>query len=224
KKDWESPSVALAHAEREALRTGDIVLTMVQDSLQLFRAEDPELFQSIKDRDDKVDLLNREIKFYITDLMEAVGSASHLHLQLIRILNTVSDFEKTADVIDNNLCELAAKKHSLKLEFSKEGLSELEQMHEALVQLATVSLGAFQRQDKDLAGQVLFIKRKIRKLEKSLIESHIERLVHNRRESMQTSSIHIDLLGEYRRMAGLLSNHVYSLLKESDSYNILPRR
>lgn len=224
KTDWESPSIALAHAERESLRMGDIVLSMVQDSIKLFKNFDPDLVDSIKERDDKVDLLNREIKFYITDLMEREGSGSHLYFQMMRILTAISDFEKTADVIDNNLRDLAAKKHALKLEFSREGWQELEQMAHAVGQIASLSLSAFQRQDNELAAQVLYHKRKIRKLEKTLRESHIERLVKNQKESMQTSAIHIDVLGEYRRMAGLLSNHVYSLLKESDSYNILPRR
>jgi phosphate:Na+ symporter len=224
KKDWDSPAVALAQAEREALRMGDIVVSMVHDSIKLFRHFDPDLVDSIKKRDDNVDLLNREIKFYITDLMEREGSGSHLHFQMMRILTATSDFEKAADVIDNTLRDLAQKKHNLKLEFSKEGWKELEEMAEAVGQIASLSLSAFQRQDAELAGQVLYHKRRIRKLEKTLRESHIERLVKNQKESMQTSSIHIDVLGEYRRMAGLLSNHVYSLLKESDSYNILPRR
>ncbi len=224
KKDWESPAVALAQAEREALRMGDIVISMVGDSIKLFKHYDLDLIDSIKKRDDNVDLLNREIKFYITDLMEKVGSGSHLHFQMMRILTATSDFEKAADVIDNSLRDLASKKHGLKLEFSKEGWKELEEMAESVCQIASLSLSAFQRQDAELAGQVLYHKRRIRKLEKTLRESHIERLVKNQKESMQTSAIHIDVLGEYRRMAGLLSNHVYGLLKESDSYNILPRR
>jgi Na+/phosphate symporter len=44
------------------------------------------------------------------------------------------------------------------------------------------------------------------------------------RETINTSSIHMDVLGDYRRVVGLMANHVYGLLRDSDKYNILPRR
>jgi phosphate:Na+ symporter len=55
-------------------------------------------------------------------------------------------------------------------------------------------------------------------------ENHVTRLVKGTPESIRTSSIHLDVLGEYRRIVGLLSNHVYGLLKHSDPYGLLPRR
>ena len=78
--------------------------------------------------------------------------------------------------------------------------------------------------DKDLAAKVIFHKRNIRRLEQKMRESHISRLVKGTPESILTSSIHLDVLGEYRRIVGLMSNHVYGLLKDSDPYGLLPRR
>jgi phosphate:Na+ symporter len=71
---------------------------------------------------------------------------------------------------------------------------------------------------------VIYLKRDARKMEQKMREAHISRLVKGSQESINTSSIHLDLLGEYRRIVGLMSNHVYSLLKDSDPYNLLPRK
>jgi phosphate:Na+ symporter len=85
-----------------------------------------------------------------------------------------------------------------------------------VAQVALMSISCFQRQDRDLARKVLFHKRNIRRLEKRFRESHISRLVKGRAETIFTSSIHMDVLGEYRRIVGLLSSHVYSLVKGED--------
>src|SRR4029077_5721657 len=61
KDDWQNPSVAVAHAERELLRMADMVTSMVNDSLKLFRREDVDLVHSMRKRDDHVDLLAREL-------------------------------------------------------------------------------------------------------------------------------------------------------------------
>ncbi len=220
--DWESISVAMAHAEREVLRMADIVLDMLNKSLDMFRDEDPDLEKSIRARDDRVDLLNREISLFLTQHME--GATGDSLQQMVRLISFVSDLEAAADVIDNNLLDLAKKKHTLRVEFSKDGWKDLEEIHAAVTHVASLSISCFQRQDKDLAAKVVFHKRSIRKLEKRMRESHIERLVQRRQESINTSSIHLDVLGEYRRIVGLLSNHAYGYLKDTDKYNLLPRR
>lgn len=222
KKDWESPSVVIAHAEREVLRLADVVMSMVDSSLEVFRHDNPDLNETIRKRDDRADLLSREINLYLAQHLEEAPEA--LQIQMMRIMNYATDLEAAADVVDNQLLELASKKHHLKVDFSPEGWSELEEMHRAVSQIASLSMSCFQRNDRDLAAKVIFHKRNVRKLEKRMRESHISRLVKGRPESINTSSIHFDVLGEYRRLVGLLSNHVYSVLKQDDPYNLLPRR
>ena len=214
KGDWESPSVVLAHAERELMRMSDVVQNMLEDSLRLFRKEDADLIESIRRRDDRVDLLHREISLYLAQHLEEAPNP--IQLGMIRVMSFSADLESAADVIDNMLLDLATKKHALKIDFSEEGWQELEEIHKAVMQTVTLSISCFQRPDADLARQVLFQKRSIRKLEKRFRESHISRLVKGRPETIHTSSIHMDVLGEYRRIVGLLAGHVYSLVREPE--------
>ncbi len=220
--EWDSPSVILAQGEREVLRMADIVVSMVKDSLKLFRLEDPDLEASIRQRDNKVDLLNREISLYLTQHMEGAPQAALA--ELMRLVSFTADLESAADVIDHNILNLARKKHVLKIDFSQEGWKDLEEIARAVADTAQLSVTCFQMKDRDLASKVIFHKRNIRKLENRMRESHIERLMHRKPDSINTSSIHLDLLSDYRRMVGLLANHCYTYLKDSDRYNILPRR
>lgn len=221
KGDWESPSVVLAHAERELMRMSDIVQSMLADSLRLFRKEDMDLVESIRKRDDRVDLLNREISLYLAKRLEEAPQP--VQFGMMRVMSFSADLESAADVIDNMLLDLARKKHSLKVDFSEEGWKELEELYHQVTQVVTLSISCFQRQDHDLAKQVVLQKRSIRKLEKTYRESHVARLVKGKPETIITSSIHLDVLGEYRRIVGLLSGHVYSLVKEGDEWSTLPK-
>ncbi|MBT4760981.1 MAG: Na/Pi cotransporter family protein [Bdellovibrionaceae bacterium] len=216
RSDFQSATVAIAHAERELLRLGDIVATMIRDSMDLFVDDNEELIESIRERDNKVDLLNKEIHLFLASYMDEVDGGG-VNKQMMRMLSFASDLESAADVIDNNLMPLSQKKHALKLEFSHEGWEELYQLHGIVSQLAAMSLSCFQLQDKDLAAKILKTKRKVRKLEKHMKESHIERIVKGQKNSINTSSIHLDVLGEYRRIVGLMSNHIYHILK-SEGY------
>jgi phosphate:Na+ symporter len=147
-----------------------------------------------------------------------------LRKQMLKLMYFVTDLEAAADVVDNQLIELAQKKHHMKVNFSDDGWKDLEEIASAVLQVSHMSIACFQTQDKDLAAKVIFHKRNIRRLEQKMRESHVTRLVKGTPESIITSSIHLDVLGEYRRIVGLISNHVYSLLKDSDPYGILPRR
>ena len=220
-----SAPVALAPAEREALRMANIVTKMLLESLNLFRNYDPGLADRISEQDDKVDLLNREIRIFLTEKLEwNFESTSENQADIMRVFTYVSDLESVADVIDNTLKEMAAKKHNLKLEFSDEGWEDLTQLHEKIVLLNDYSLGCFQRRDKQLGAKAISTKREIRKLEIEFKESHMSRLLEGVKESSRSSSIVMDLLGELRRISGLLTNHIYQEFSSEDRYNIVPRK
>jgi phosphate:Na+ symporter len=212
--NFESPSVVLAHAERELLRMADIVMGMIKDSILLLRSDDVDMRDDIRARDNKVDMLNKEINLFIAKYMDT--AESKMHSQMVRLFSFASDLESAADVVDNSMLDLAGKKHALKCEFSNEGWKEIEDMHAAVMEVVAISVSCFQIQSKDLAEKVILKKRLIRKMEKTMREAHIDRIVKGRRESINTSSIHLDVLSDYRRIVGLLSNHVYAFVRGAD--------
>lgn len=209
---YQHTELAFAQARREALRMGDIVISMLKDCKDLFKAEDPELIDSIRNRDNQVDILHREIKMFLAQLTTPSGAVGEENIKLITY---IGDLEGVGDVIDNSIMELARKKHALKLQFSEEGWKEINEMHSMVMEIATLSLTCFHLQDKDLASRVITMKRDLRKLERQFKESHIERLKIGLRESINTSSIHMDLMSDFRRITGLLVNHAYSLAEQA---------
>lgn len=206
--NYQNSALAESYAHREIMRTADIVVSMLKDSVLLFKTEDPGLIQSIKDRDNQVDFLYRETKMF---LLDHANKSSVVNPHIMNMIMFISDLERAADSIDINIITLAIKKHALKLEFSDEGWNEIHQMHSQVVKVASMGINAYINvQMCDLA---IDLKRELTKLEISLRENHITRLNRGMRESINTSSIHLDLLSEYRRIASLLCNHAYSKSK-----------
>ncbi len=210
---YQNSALAVSYSQREIMRMADIVIGMIRDSVVLFEEEDPGLVQSIKDRDNQVDFLYREIKMFLLD--HANKSATVVHQNVMNIIMFVSDLERAADSIDINIRTLATKKHALKLEFSAEGWVEIKTMHSQVVKVASMGINAYD--NPQMCELAIQLKRDLAKLEISLRENHISRLNRGLRESINTSSIHLDLLSEYRRIASLLCNHAYSTTKAKAS-------
>ncbi len=221
RRDFQSVAVAVAHAEREVLRMSDIVFSMIRDSIRLFEGEDLDLKESILDRDNKVDLLNKEISLFVAGYMEEADPGAEV--DFYRLMTFSTDLESVGDVIDNSLLKMAEKKQALKIDFSDQGWEEIKRVAEEVKRVSSLSITCFQLQDKELAAKIIYGKRNIRRMEKDFRMRHMERLIAGQQETINTSSIHLDVLSEYRRIVGLMSNHVYSLLKEADKYYILPR-
>jgi phosphate:Na+ symporter len=204
--NYQSTALAVSYANREIMRTADIVLSMIQDSIGLFDHADPSLIESIKDRDNKVDYLYRETKMFLLD--HANKSTTAVHQDIMSMIMFLSDLERSADSIDINLVTLAIKKNALKLEFSREGWDEIKQMHAQVIRVAQLAINSYN--NKEMCEQTITIKRELARLEIQMRENHITRLNRGLRESINTSSIHLDLLSEYKRIASLLCTHAYN--------------
>ncbi|MBC7465434.1 MAG: Na/Pi cotransporter family protein [Bdellovibrio sp.] len=207
--NYENSALAISYSQREIMRMADIVLSMIKDSVVLFENEDPGLVQSIKDRDNQVDFLYREIKMFL--LNHANTNTTVVHQNIMNIIMFISDLERAADSIDINIRSLAIKKHALKLEFSSEGLDEIKAMHAQVVKVASMGINAYD--NPQMCELAIKLKRDLAKLEITFRENHISRLNRGLRETINTSSIHLDLLSEYRRIASLLCNHAYATTK-----------
>lgn len=203
--NYQSSALAISYANREIMRTADIVLSMINDSVKLFEKADPALIESIKDRDNKVDYLYRETKMFLLD--HANRSQSVVHQNIMDMIMFLSDLERAADSIDINLITLAIKKNALKLEFSQEGWNEIRAMHEQVIRVASMAINSYN--NREMCEDTIKLKRELAKLELTFREHHIERLNRGLRETINTSSIHLDALSEYKRIASLLCSHAY---------------
>ena len=207
-----SPSLALTCAAREVLHMGDIVEGMLRRSIQAFLTDDRKLVAEIERMDDAVDRLHESIKLYVTEITrESLDGANGR--RAMEIIAFSINLEHIGDIIDKNLMELATKKIKHKYRFSPEGAGELEALHARVVGNLTLALGVFMSADAGIARRLLGEKVHVREAERAAAENHFARLREGRPESIETSSLHLDILRDLKRIHSHICSAAYPVLE-----------
>jgi phosphate:Na+ symporter len=208
----ETPSVAIASAARETLRLGDIVAEMLRRTMDVFRTDDRRLMREVEEMDDTVDRLQETIKLYLTKVSRESLDPEESR-RCIDVITFTTNLEHIGDIIDKNLMELAAKKIKNRLHFSDEGFSEIEKMHERLMENFKLALNVFIAGDPRMARRLIEEKVQFREMERAASESHLARLRSGRLESLETSGLHLDVLRDLKRINSHLTSVAYPILE-----------
>jgi phosphate:Na+ symporter len=212
-RDLNVPSVALAAAERETLRLGDLVLVMLEDSKELFERDDPVEIKTLIDRDNQVDRLYEQIKFYLAKLARETMTEKQAKRH-IELLMFITNLEHIGDIIVKNICELAQKKWKLNLSFSQQGWNEIGLYHTHVCDNFRLAMTVFHSEDPQLARQLVLQKEALQRETASAAGSHFERLRQGLLESLKSSSVHLDVIRDLRRINDYLTSVAYGILEE----------
>jgi phosphate:Na+ symporter len=210
----DTPSEALACAMRETLNVGDLVLDMLRRSRTAIEGSDAQLIKDIERDDDQVDRLYEAIKHYLVRASKTEMSEDESR-HYIEILAFNTNLEHIGDIIDKNLMELAQKRIKKGVRFSPEGLSELQAFHNLVVNNMRLALNVFATRDVALARRLLLEKANVRAREFEAGDRHFARLRSGRAESIETSSIHVDIIRDLKRINSHLTSVAYPILERS---------
>jgi phosphate:Na+ symporter len=209
-----TPSVALACAARETLHIGDIVETMLRKTMPALTTDDRKLVADISRMDDAVDRLDEAVKFYITKLTRE-SLSDRDGRRAMEIISFSINLEHVGDIIDKNLMEAASKKIKRKLVFSKEGAAELVAFHQEVCDNLKLAFGVFISGDLTIARQLVTEKASLRASEYAAAESHLARLREGRLESIESSSLHLDILRDLKRIHSHICSVAYPVLERA---------
>lgn len=207
----ETPSLALSMAARETLRMGDIIEEMLAKTIRVFQEDDKALLSEVETQEEQIDELYEAVKLYLMRLSRDELDDDESR-KSIEIITFTTNLEHVGDIIDKNLMELAAKKIKGKLSFSEQGLAELADVHAMLMETVRLSLSVFISQDAQQARALLARKDQFRKMELEGTEWHLERLRSGMIESIETSSLHLDMLRDFKRINSHLTSVAYPIL------------
>jgi len=207
-----TPSVALACAAREVLHMGDIVETMLRRTMTALMTDDRKLVAEISRMDNAVDRLDESIKLYVTKVTRE-SLSDREGPRAMEIIAFSINLEHIGDIIDRNLMELAAKKIKGKLAFSREGAKELEAFHLRVLENLKLAFTVFISGDVKIARQLIAEKTQLRAEELAAAESHLGRLREGKPESIETSSLHLDILRDLKRIHSHICSVAYPVLE-----------
>ena len=208
----DTPSVALACAARETLHMGDVVEDMLRKAMTALMTNDRRLAAEVSRMDNIVDRLDEAIKLYVTKITR--GSLDDRDgRRATEIIAFAINLEHIGDIIDKNLMELASKKIKHKYQFSREGAAELEAFHRRIIENLKLAFSIFMYEDVRIARTLIGEKTELRNLELGYAESHLARLREGRTESIETSSLHLDVLRDLKRIHSHICSAAYPVLE-----------
>ena len=206
-----TPTLAIACAAREALHQADVVETMLRGVVDVIRTNDTRLAAELRAMDDTVDDLYSAIKFYLTQISREALSDRESR-RWTDIVSFTINMEQIGDIVERVIQDVEDKKIRKSLSFSDAGMAEICHLHERLLSNLRLGMSVFLDGHVQDAKKLLEEKARFRELEMRYASNHIARLRDNTAQSIETSSLHLDLLSDLKRINSHICSIAYPIL------------
>jgi phosphate:Na+ symporter len=120
--------------------------------------------------------------------------------------------EQIGDIIERVLIDIEDKKIKQGRSFSDAGMAEICELHARLVDNLRLGMSVFLNGTMRDAQKLLEEKARFRDLEREYAGTHIIRLSDNTVQSIETSSLHLDLISDLKRINSHICSIAYPIL------------
>jgi phosphate:Na+ symporter len=210
----ETPSLAISCAAREALHQADVVETMLRGIVPVLRNNDLALAEQLRKMDDTVDELYTAIKLYLTQISRESLSERESR-RWTDVVSFTINMEQIGDIIERVLQDIEDKKIRPNRRLSEAGMGEVCHLHERLVANLRLAMSVFLDGHVRDARKLLEEKARFRDLQIEYAATHIARLQDNTTQSIETSSLHLDLISDLKRINSHICSIAYPILESA---------
>jgi len=209
-----APAVAIDLARAEISRMAKLLGRMQRAIIVPFLTKEPRqdeffpklsLLQGIEMREAKIDFLQKKLTDYLLKMAreELTDEQSN---EVYGMISIVKDMESLGDLIHRNMIPMVPKKQALEADFSQEGKEELVIYHEKVCKQLHLLKEAFAQRSPEKAKEIMAKERKYLDLEAQYRVRHLARLRHQRKESVETHTVHLELMDLMKQSIVYTSN------------------
>ena len=209
-----TPSLAISCAAREALHQADVVETMLRGIVPVLRSNDLALAEQLRQMDDTVDQLYTSIKLYLTQISRTALSERESR-RWTDVVSFTINMEQIGDIIERVLQDIEDKKIRPNRRLSDAGMGEVCHLHERLLSNLRLAMSVFLDGHVRDARKLLEEKARFRDLQHEYAATHIARLQDNTTQSIETSSLHLDLISDLKRINSHICSIAYPILESA---------
>ncbi len=208
-KALSTPGIAIDLCHAEVGRMAKILRRMLRAIVHPLFSEDDgidkihkhlNIIEGIEMREDKIDFLQKKITSYLLKIGRQELSEEQSK-EVFNLISIVRDMEAIGDIIHRDMFPIIAKKRALEIDFSEEGHEEIIVYHAKIYKQlerleATFSEHKFKKAMKIVSKEV-----KYADLEAEFKIKHLERLKEDRKESIATHEIHMELMDHLKQIS-----------------------
>lgn len=209
-----TPSLAITCAVRESLHQADVVESMLIGLQKVAETDDAKLSEEVRHLEGTVDDLYSAIKYYMTKISRAELDEREGQ-RWTEIISFTINMEQIGDIIERVLLDLEDKKIKKGRQFSAAGKQEIHELTQHLLDNLRLAMSVFLNGNVREAQKLLEEKARFRDLELAYSATHLERLSQHTVSSIETSSLHIDMISDLKRINSLLCSVAYPILEQA---------
>jgi len=219
-----TPAIALDLARTEIARMAKLVGRIQRAIIIPFLSDEPRrdeffpqlsLLDGIEMREEKINFLQEKITDYLVQVarQELTDEQSK---EVYGMISMVKDMESLGDLIHRNMIPMIPKKQSLETDFSLEGKEELLIYHEKVCGQIYLLHEAFTERDPEKAKTIMSKERRYLDLESQYRVRHLERLRLQKKESLETHAVHMELMDLMKQIVVYSSNIAKTFLSTAE--------
>lgn len=200
----DTPAIALSLARKEVSRMGSLALGNTKRAFSCINQYDSKKVKYIKEHEPVIDNLEEAITVYLTKMSEKNLSVelTNIHTGL---LHCCMDLERIGDHAET-IAKRVKSMNEDGISFSPEAAEEMKEIGDMVIRTTADALQALEDNDVNLAKTALARSHEVRKKEKAMRRSHVDRL--NRGVcTPETGFVMLELLLNMKRV----SDHVQNL-------------
>lgn len=201
-----TPPLALSQARSETNRMALLALECVDETLQFLDKADLRMLESLRKKEDLLDLLQREIIDFLVAISQRPIS-QEASREISSLMHVVNDLEKIGDYCEN-LWQLGERRIEQRIRFSSVAEAEVVDLAQKTREFVSFIQKAFERRDQTIIEKAQFMENQIDTLEAQLRDNHIQRL--NTGEcSVNPGLIFIDMIHNFEK----IGDHTHSIAR-----------
>ena len=209
----ERPGFAIMQCQKVASEMAELSMKSVGRAVGLLTAYDEEIEERIRKEEDTVDKYEDQLGTYLLRLSTKDLSKEDGH-RLSLMLHSLGDIERISDLAVN--IQLAVEQmHKKELIFSKKAMDELAVYSKALEDILTMTVDAFEQNDRYKAALVQPLEELMDDMNKELKKRHVKRL----RKGKCTIELGLslsDISDTYERISDHCSNIATCVIQVED--------
>lgn len=209
----ERPGFAIMQCRKVASEMAELSMKSVGRAVGLLTAYDEEIAERIRKEEDTVDKYEDQLGTYLLRLSTKDLSKEDGH-RLSLMLHSLGDIERISDLAVNILL-VVEQMHKKELIFSKKAMDELAVYSKALKDILTMTVDAFEQNDRYKAALVQPLEELMDDMNKELKKRHVKRL----RKGKCTIELGLslsDISDTYERISDHCSNIATCVIQVED--------
>ncbi len=193
----DTPALAISALKRELLRMAELVHMMFNPLLGLYKSGDAEQIGAVQAIDLEVNQCLSDIRAFVAKL--PAEKMDKRNSDIARdMLEYAVRLETAGDVVAKRLTVLATELGGSGKQFSPEGWSEVQEMHEKILANLKLATNVIISEDLESARLLNLEKTEIKRAERDSRKRHFRRLQKGRIDSFETSDVHLETLRALR--------------------------